>query len=58
MNSDQTDLGPYCSQYRFSKYIRPNKKIPVFRVTQPYLSLLVKTRFFLDFLEKNVFYAF
>ena len=34
--------------------IRPNKKNPVFRVTQPYLNLLVKRRIFLGFLEKNI----
>ena len=29
-----------------SSMTRPNKKIPVFRVTRPYLNLLVKPRFF------------
>ena len=33
--------------------IRPNKKIPVFRVTQSYLNLLVKPKF-LGVLEKNI----
>ena len=33
--------------------IRPNKKkIPVFRVTRPYLNLLVKPRLFSGFLER------
>ena len=36
--------------------IRPNKKIPVFRVTRTYLSLLVKHRIFSGFLEKNIIY--
>ena len=31
------------------------KKIPVFRVTRPYLDLLVKPRIILDFLEKYDF---
>ena len=31
--------------------VRPNVKIPVFRVTQPYLNLLVKPRIFFRFLE-------
>ena len=30
--------------------IRPNKKIPVFRVARPYLNLLVKPRIFSGFL--------
>ena len=30
------------------------KKIPVFRVTRPYLNLLVKPRFFSGFMEKNI----
>ena len=35
--------------------VRPNKKILVLRVTQPYLDLLVKPRcFFSDFLEKII----
>ena len=34
--------------------LRPNKKIPVFRVTRPYLNLLVKPRNFSVFLEKNI----
>ena len=32
--------------------VRPNKKTPVFVVTQPYLNLLVKPRIFSGFLEK------
>ena len=35
-------------------YIRPNKKIPVFRVTRPYLNFLVKPRFLLGFLDKII----
>ena len=34
--------------------IRPNKKIPVFRVTRPYLNILVKPIFFQVFWEKNI----
>ena len=34
------------------------KKIPVFRVTRPYLNLLLKPRFFLGFLEKLNFMHF
>ena len=34
--------------------LRPNKKIPVFRVIQPYLNLLMKPRFFSGFLGKNI----
>ena len=33
--------------------LRPNKKIPVFRVTQPYLNLLVKPRICFRFSEKK-----
>ena len=36
----------------------PNKKIPVFRVTQPYLNLLVNLEFFSGFLEKYNFMHF
>ena len=35
-------------------HIRPNKKIPVFRVTQPYLNLLVKPKSFFRFSGKNI----
>ena len=38
--------------------IRPNQKIPVFRVTQPYLNVLVKPRNLFRFCEKIEFYAF
>ena len=38
--------------------VRPNKKTPVFRVTLPYLNLLVIPRIFSGFLEKLEFYAF
>ena len=34
--------------------LRPNKKIPVFRVTRPYLNLLLKPRFFFRFSGKNI----
>ena len=34
--------------------LRSNKKVPVFRVTQPYPNLLVKPRFFSSFLGKNI----
>ena len=34
--------------------MKPNKNIPVFRVTRPYLNLLVKHRIFLVFLEENI----
>ena len=35
--------------------MRSNKKIPAFRVTRPYLDLLVKPRFFFSsVLEKNI----
>ena len=35
-------------------YVRPNKNIPVFRVTRPYLNLLVKPRIFSGFSGKNI----
>ena len=39
----------------FNYVLRPNKKIPVFRVTQPYLNLLVKPRIIFRFSgEKNI----
>ena len=34
--------------------IRPDKTIPVFRVTQPYLNLQVKPRIFFRFFGKNI----
>ena len=34
-----------------AQVIRPSKKVPVFRVTRPYLNLLMKPRIFLVFLE-------
>ena len=34
--------------------VEPNKKISVFRVAQPYLSLLAKPRFFSGFLKKHI----
>ena len=36
-----------------SKFVRPNKKIDVFRVTQPYLNLLLKPSIFQVFWKKN-----
>ena len=39
----------------FKMKLGPNKKkIPVFRVTRPYLNLLVKPRIFFSFSGKNV----
>ena len=37
-------------------YISPDKKIPVFRVSQPYLNLLVKPRIFSGFLAKIYYF--
>ena len=37
----------------FVLLLRPNKKIPVFRVTPPYLNSLVKPRIFFRFSGKN-----
>ena len=37
-----------------SQEIRPNKKVPKFCVTQPYLNLLVKPRIFFRFSGKNI----
>ena len=37
-----------------SHTLMPNKKIPLFRVTQPYLNLLVKFRIFFRFSGKNM----
>ena len=34
--------------------VRPNKKFPVFRVTRPYLNLLVIHSFFFRFSGKNI----
>ena len=34
--------------------LRPNKEIFVFRVTRPYLNLLIKPRFFFRFSGKNI----
>ena len=44
-----------CSHTTETGFLRPNKKknTPVFRVTQPYLNLLVKPRIFSGFLKKN-----
>ena len=36
--------------------VRPNKKMPVFRVTRPYLNLLMKPRFFFRFSGKKKHY--
>ena len=39
--------------------MRPNLKIPVFRVARPFLNVLVKLgHFFSGFLENQLFYAF
>ena len=38
-------MPPKMLQTIFSNCVRPNQIIPVFRVTQPYLNLLVKFRF-------------
>ena len=35
------------------KSLRPNKRIPVFRVTPPYPNLLMRPRIFSGFLEKK-----
>ena len=43
---------PYCIlHYTFivNSLIKPDKKIPMFRVTRPYHNLLVKTRIFFRF---------
>ena len=39
------------SPNRSRPIVKPNEKIPVFRVTRPYLNLLVKPSFFSGFLE-------
>ena len=50
--------GPYPGKYSLKDkssagpIVRPNKKIPVFRITQPYLNLLVKPRLLSGFKEK------
>ena len=36
------------------EFTRPNKKMPVFRVTRPYINLLVKHRIFYGFLKKDI----
>ena len=43
----------YNGQYPILIVIKQNKKIPVFRVTRPYLNLLVKPRIFFRFSGKN-----
>ena len=43
----------YCIYPEYIDSVRPNKKIPVFRVTRPYQNLLVKPRFFSGFLGKK-----
>ena len=46
-DDDSNGVGP---SYLFhNNALRPNKKIPVFRVTGPYLNLLVKPRSFFRF---------
>ena len=42
----------------FCFFIRPNKKLHVFRVTLSYLNLVGNLEFFSGFLEKILFYAF
>ena len=62
--ADQTVLGVVGLETLITGFVvsqpRPNKKnIPVFRVTQPYLNLLVKPRFFFQVSKKNIiFYIF
>ena len=38
-----------------AQVIRPSKKVPVFRLTRPYLNLLMKPRFFFSFFGKYIF---
>ena len=44
----------YCIYPEYIDSVRPNKKIPVLRVTRPYQNLLVKPRLFPVFWEKNI----
>ena len=46
------DQDPHC--FPSESNVRPNKKIPVFRVAQPYLNLLVKPRFIFRFSGKKL----
>ena len=52
---DDNALSRSCGEkaYSVAFKVRPNKKIPVFRVTRPYLNLLVKPRIFIGFLGKT-----
>ena len=43
---------------KYQNLIRPNRKIPVFRFTRPYLNSLVKPRFFQVFGKKYNFMQF
>ena len=49
-------IGPLLEKRKYK--IRPNKKMPVLRVTRPYLNLLVKPRSFFRFSGKNRIYIF
>ena len=56
------DIYALCEMVKLWKFprinlIRPNEKIPVFRITWSYLNLLAKPRIFQDFL-KNSFMHF
>ena len=42
------------ANYMASSVVRPNIKILLFRVTRPYLNLLVKPRIFFKFSGKNI----
>ena len=41
-------------EFKRAVSVRPIKKIPVFRVTGPYLNLLMKPRLFFRFSGKNI----
>ena len=45
----------YFTYFYQNQSLRPNKRIPVFRVTRPYLNLLVKPRIISGFREKTAF---
>ena len=53
LNSLLTQLEKFISSFK-EMLVRPNKKETLFRVTQPYLNLLVKPRIFSGFLEKSI----
>ena len=46
--------GTISFESEISTCFRPNKEIPVFRETRPYLNLLVKPRIFFRFSGKNI----